>query len=136
MDDLKNFLTVGEILDVKDIPTHDEYVPEWKGWVHIVGLDGKEAARFSKRLMRIVNGKPIAQGMDNFMAKLLAETIRHPQTNERMFTEEQIGALGEKSARVLKRLFEIAANLSGMSEEAKEEAEKNSETPDADSRTD
>lgn len=134
--DEKRFLSVNAMLETDDIPTHDEHVPEWNGWVHLVGLTGNGAARFSKRMVRIVNGKPVAQGMDNFMAKLLVETIRDPQTNQRMFTEEQIGALGEKSAKVLKRLSDIAARLSGMGEEAQQDAEKNSETPDVDSLTD
>ncbi|RJP53627.1 MAG: hypothetical protein C4583_04375 [Anaerolineaceae bacterium] len=136
MEEQKKFLSVEEILSADDIPSCDEYVPEWGGWVHLVGLDGREASQFSKRMVRIVNGKPVAQGLDNFMAKLLADTIRDPQTNQRMFTVEQVEALGRKSAMVLKRLAAKASELSGMSEEANEAAEKNSETPDGDSPTD
>lgn len=136
MGEQKKFLSVDEILAVKDIPAHDEYVPEWGGWIHLIGLDGKEASQFSKRMVKIVNGKPVSHGLDNFMAKLLAESIRDPQTNQRMFTVEQVEALGKKSAKVLKRLSDKAAELSGMGEDAKEAAEKNSETPDGDSPTD
>jgi hypothetical protein len=137
MEEQKKFLSKADALAADDIPVRDVEVPEWGGWVRIRGLDGKAASQFSRQLVKIgKDGKPQATGLDNFMAKLLAVTIVDQESGKPIFNEDDLAALGAKSAKVLKRLSDIAADLSGMSDKAVEEAEKNSETPDADSPTD
>jgi len=129
----QNFLDRSAILGADDLPFRDVDVPEWGGVVRIVGLDGKQASAFSRRMVRVgPDGKPQALGLDNFMAKLVALTLIDPQTGKPIFEEDDIEVLGKKSAKVLKRLSDIAAELSGMSDEAVKDAAKNSETPDAD----
>ena len=47
-------------------------------------------------------------GIENFRTKFLARCLCHPETGDRLFTDEQIAALASKSARVVSTLFEKA----------------------------
>jgi len=126
-----SFLTKEQILAAEDIPFRDEPVPEWSklnggsGMVRVAGLSAKEASTFSSKLVS-VDGKGQVKElkMDNFLAELLARTLVD-ENFEPLFSEADIEALGKKSAAVMKRLGDIAMELSGLSEKAVEEAAKN-----------
>jgi hypothetical protein len=125
------------ILEAQDLPSRDELVPEWNVTLRIRGVDAQTASTFSAKMVRLgPDGKPQAVKLDNFMAELAVMTFMDPNTDQPIFTKQDIAALGKKSAKVLKRLTDIAADLSGMSEDAAKAAAKNSETPDADSPVD
>jgi hypothetical protein len=62
--------------------------------------------------------------MDNFMAELLVLTIVN-ENFEPLFNEADVEMLGMKSAAVMKRLSDIAMELSGLSEESLKDAKKN-----------
>lgn len=64
-------------------------------------------------------------GIENFRTKFLARCLCHPETGERLFTDEQIEALASKSARVVSTLFEKAMKHNAMSEADVEELAKN-----------
>lgn len=120
-------LTAEEILAIDDIPSQDVVVPEWKNaTVRVVGLNGKDASDFSSKLVEVDGkGKITAIKLDGFLPELLSKTL-HNLNGERIFkTEEQVKALGLKSAAVLKRLGDVASKLSGLDEQAAENAEKN-----------
>ena len=119
--------TADEILAMDDIPTQEIVVPEWKNaTVRVVGLNGKDASNFSSKLVEMDNkGKVKAVNLEGFLPELLSLTLFNSK-GERIFkTEDQVKALGLKSAAVLKRLGDIASKLSGLGEDAAEDAEKN-----------
>lgn len=64
-------------------------------------------------------------GIENFRTKFLARCLCHPETGERLFTDEQIESLASKSARVVSTLFEKAMKHNAMSEADVEELAKN-----------
>ena len=64
-------------------------------------------------------------GIDNFRTKFLARCLCHPETGERLFTDEQIELLAGKSAKVVSRLFDKAMKHNAMSESDVEELAKN-----------
>lgn len=64
-------------------------------------------------------------GIDNFRTKFLARCLCHPESGERLFTDEQVEKLASKSAKVVSTLFEKAMKHNAMSEEDVEELAKN-----------
>ncbi len=116
-----------EILAMDDIPTQEVVVPEWRDAKFlIVGLNGKDASAFSSKLVEVSDkGKVKAVNLEGFLPELIAMTCCN-MNRERIFkNEDQVKALGLKSAAVLKRLGDIASKLSGLGEDAAEDAEKN-----------
>lgn len=127
------YLTKEQILSVHDRLYRDMEVPEWtaigsgeKALVRIAGLTAKAASDFSTKLVSM-DGKGNVKElkMDNFLAELLALTMVDPETFEPLFTKDDVEALGKKSAAVMKRLGDVAMELSGLNEKAVKDAEKN-----------
>jgi len=65
------------------------------------------------------------KGIDNFRTKFLARCLCHPDSGDRLFTDEQIEKLASKSAKVVSTLFERAMKHNAMSEADVEELAKN-----------
>lgn len=124
-----SLLTAAEIIAVEDRQFRIVPVPEWDGAVVVRSLSGIERDAFEAGLV-IVKGKTREMSTLNIRAKLCALTIvdvSKPDTITRAFSDEQIGALGAKSAAALSRVYDEAADLSGISEKDTEELEKNSQ---------
>lgn len=64
-------------------------------------------------------------GIDNFRTKFLALCLCHPESGERLFTDEQIESLAGKSAKVVSTLFEKAMQHNAMTDADVEELAKN-----------
>lgn len=65
------------------------------------------------------------KGIDNFRTKFLARCLCHPDSGDRLFTDEQIEKLASKSAKVVSTLFERAMKHNAMSEADVEDLAKN-----------
>jgi hypothetical protein len=119
---MAKYFTREEILEVQDLPFEDVVVPEWgEDMVRVAGMNALEATRYSLRMEKLNENEQT----ETIMPELLSRTLVNDQF-ERIFSEKDIEALGKKSAVVVKRLFEIALRLSGISEAAIEEQAKNS----------
>jgi hypothetical protein len=118
---MDGFLKREEILEVQDLPFEDVEVPEWHGTVRVAGMNALEATRYSARMTALVENEQTETIMPELLSRMLVN-----DRFERIFSEEDIEALGKKSAVVLKRLFEAALRLSGISEAAIGEQAKNS----------
>lgn len=122
------------ILGINDIQTDKVFVPEWGDDVIIRGLTGEERDAYEGSRRQIRNlGTPQQEMVliqDNMRANLLVKCIVD-ENGERLFTDRDAGLLGMKNGRVLDRLFDVAARLSGLNDEEQEKLEGNSETGDA-----
>jgi hypothetical protein len=133
-------LSRDQILAANDLEVREVDVPEWGGTVKVRALNGAERDRFEASLRkerRRADGKEgteVVANTDNMRAKLVARAVVDDD-GKRVFTDADINALGEKSALVLDRLFDVVSDLSGLSDTAAEEAEKNSESDLSDSST-
>jgi len=116
------FLTRDQILNADDLPYRDEAVPEWGGTVRISTITAADRDTFESMIFDTVDGKPVFK-RDNFRAKLLAMCLVDAN-GKRLFSEGDIEILGRKSAKAVQRLFDIAQELNGTSEAAKEAIEK------------
>lgn len=100
------------ILAYDDSQSEDVEVPEWGGAVRVVGLTGAERDRFEASV--VGNGKQMQ--LSNLRARLIAMCVVD-ESGERLFGTADVGALGNKSAAALERVFSAAQRLSGLSED-------------------
>ena len=115
-------LTRKQILEAKDLIKQKVEVPEWGGEVYVRMMTGSERDSFERG---IINEDRTAN-LSNIRAKLCALTIVDESGN-RIFTDEDVKEIGEKSALVLDRIFQVAQNLNGISPADVEDLAKNSE---------
>lgn len=118
------------ILAAADIETEKVPVPEWGDDVIIRGLTGEERDAYESSRRQIRNFGTPQQEMilvnENMRANLLVRCIVD-ENGERVFTDRDAGLLGMKNGKVLDRLFDVAARLSGLNDEEAEAIEGNSE---------
>lgn len=111
------YLSRDAILGADDVQAEDVDVPEWGGAVRVRGMSGAQRDAFEASLIQQPqrNGKrPQQVSMENIRAKLCAWCIVN-DGGERLFTDDDIAALGAKSGAALSRVFDVAMRLSGMS---------------------
>lgn len=114
------------ILAAEDLPRELVEVPEWGGAVYVRALTGAERDQFEASIVE-QRGRDVRMNMRNIRAKLVALTVVD-EDGQRIFTDDDVAALGGKSAAALDRLFAVAQRLSGLSKEDVEELAKNSES--------
>ena len=120
------------ILGAVDVQTEKVFVKEWGDDVIVRGLTGDELDNFQgsvRQFRPTFDGKGMEPVLvqDGMRAKLLVKCLVD-EAGERLFTDQDAAALGAKSGTVIDRLYDVAARLSGLSEEEKAELEGNSET--------
>lgn len=118
-------LTRDAILQREDMRPELVDVPEWGGSVYVRPLTGFEREQFEKSLVpESPNGKAgrrrrksadVTAAMGTVRARLCALCIVD-KDGTRLFTDEDIEALGNKSAAATSRIFDRAAELSGIME--------------------
>lgn len=113
-----NVLGREQILAAEDRDTIQIEVPEWGGSVLIRKISGKQRGR--------IEGLKSAGTLDfaDFRGMMCACSICD-EDGFQIFTNDDVDALGEKSADALDRVFDAALRLNGMAAGAVEEAKKN-----------
>ena len=112
-------LTKKEIEAVDDLVCERVDVPEWSkngegGYVFVRMLAGDELESLQAR----------AKG-DVLSGARIAATSLCDEKGVRLFADAEASKLGKKSQRALTRVVEAALHVNGLSEEAREELEKN-----------
>lgn len=122
-----------QILSADDLTYKNVEVPEWNGTVRVRTMTGLERMKFEDGALKIKGDSvELSDGSVNIICRLLALTICGDD-GERIFGDDEMKALAEKSVRPLLRLFKVAQELNGIGEDEVEELEKNSETVPSDS---
>lgn len=106
------YLGKADILAAQDLQYEDVAVPEWGGTVRVRGLTGRERDAFEAAVAS-ARGKDVKLNLQNVRARLAALSVVDAD-GARIFDERDIGALGEKSAQALERVFQTAMRLSGL----------------------
>lgn len=107
-----------EILAAVDLQQEDVPVPEWGGTVRIRGLSGSERDQYEAW---IISGK--GKNRDVNLRQSRAKLVMMCAVDvdgRRLFDEADIIRLGAKSALAMQRVFDKAAALSGLDEDALE----------------
>ena len=110
------------ILAAEDRPFRDVEVPEWGGTVRIRSISGSDRDQFEAALLAA--RKHGADTAPNVRASFAAYCIVDEGGN-RIFSEGDIDALGDKSAAALERVFAAIQELNALSEADVAELEKN-----------
>jgi len=111
------------ILDAQDRRSVTVSVPEWgtDAEVLVASMSGAARDRYESLLYAATtSGEPVV----NLRATVCASCIVD-ESGRRVFSEQDVGALGRKNAAVLDRIFIVALRLSGLSSDAIEDSEKN-----------
>jgi len=115
-------LTKEQILNSQDLTKEKIEVPEWGGVIFVRTMTGAERDSFEQG---IVNDDRTAN-LSNIRAKLCALTVVDEE-GKRIFTDDDVKGIGEKSSLVLDRVFQVAQKLNGISPTDVEDLAKNSE---------
>lgn len=128
-------LAKAQILGAKDTVVAKVKTPEWggDGFVYVTGLDGNERDRYDqtqseKRWPRDAEGRRVEPDWRGLRASLVAMALCDEDGNKEPWTDLEVMQLGKKSGRALDRVFAKIQQLSGLTDDAVEDAEKNSET--------
>lgn len=109
------------ILKADDRRREEVEVPEWGGSVFIGVLSGSERDVFETS---ILEANKSGRGYSNIRARLAALTICD-DNGERLFSEDDVEALGQKSSKALDRVFEAAQRINGLTAKDVSELEGN-----------
>lgn len=101
-----------DILSAETLRTEKVKVPEWGGDVMVRELTGAERDEYESSLVS-ANGSRVQVSAQNMRARLVAMTCVD-EAGKKLFTQKDVAALGEKSARALDRIVDVAVRLSGI----------------------
>lgn len=119
------FLTRDAIFGVNDLIKEKVTIEEWGGYVFVRRLKGSERDLFDKLTFES-NGPDVQMNKDNLRARVAALTVCDNEGN-RLFTDADIEALGEKAGSALDQIFAVAIRLNKFRKEDLEDLAKNSE---------
>jgi len=119
-------LSKDQILSAVDRPTRTVNVPEWGGDVVVRSISAKERADYTNSLMELDSKGEYRYKPGDLNSKLLARCLADEDGN-RLFSDDEIDALGQKSAAVLDRLFKVAEEMNGLGDKAVDDAKGNSD---------
>ena len=112
-------LTKKEILSANDRHTIVMEVPEWGGEITLGSMSSQDRDRYEEILT-----SPKSDKYDNIVAQFVAKSIMD-ENGDRVFEESDIIALGQKSGKVMLRVFMEARKLNDLTEEDVKEVAKN-----------
>ena len=120
-------LTAEAILAADDLPTVWIQTPEWckSSGVWIRGMTGAERDQFEARVSGLDGGgDQVKMDYTNLRATLVV-SCAVDDDGKRLFTGDQVEALGRKSGAVIDRLFDAARKASGIGEDDVKKLSKN-----------
>lgn len=116
-----------QILSAPDLKTKDVDVPEWGGTVRVTQITAADRCVL-QMLSLDEKGRPKAPTEINKMMTIgLCALAIVDENGNRIFSEQDIEALGKKSPAAMDRVFEVADDLNGISAEIAESLKKKSQ---------
>ena len=117
---MTTLLSKQAILSAPDIKIKDVQVPEWEGTVRVSTLSGAARDKFTKSMI-LDDGKP---DTSDYRQRMVAACIVG-EDGLRLFSDDEVAALGGKSAAAIDRVFAAAESLNKIGPDAVAEAEGN-----------
>jgi hypothetical protein len=108
------------ILAANDLKTEDVDVPEWQCAVRVSMLSGAARDSLSKAMV----GADGNVDPTSYRERMVAACVVG-EDGKALFSAEDVGALGAKSAVALQRVFAVAERLNAVTPATVEAAEKN-----------
>lgn len=121
-----------KILALQDIPVEQVEVPEWGVSLEVRGMNGADRTRIMDMAMQTEGGL----NLQVVYPEIVIATVFDPESGAQVFDPKDRDVLLSKSATALDRLAQVGMRLSGFTQEASDEAGKDSPTtPDDGSST-
>lgn len=114
-------LLTKEQLLKKNLPVERVELPELGGEIYVRTLTANERDEYEAQH---VAKKEEGNQFENFRGRFAALVVCDEQGN-RIFTDEEASLLGEQSAKILDRIFDVGQRLNGMAPEEKEKIKNN-----------
>lgn len=114
-------LSRDDILSAKDLPVEKVDVPEWSGHVFVRCMTGRERDEFESSITGSKTGKT---NLSDFRAKFAAMVICD-ESGKRIFSNDDIIVLSEKSGAALDRIFDAGKKLNRIGEQEQRELVEN-----------
>lgn len=126
---MTELLTKDAIFALNDLLFEDVEIPEWNGRLRVRGMTAAQRDAYEQSL---IDARSDARGrtkveanFTNAKARLAVQCVIDAN-GQRVFTDAEAAALGQKSASAVNRIAQVAQRLSGMSKEDLDDLEKNS----------
>jgi hypothetical protein len=116
-------LSKKDILAAPDIKQELVHVEAWGGDVFVYGMTGSQRGEYEASAIEM-RGKTQIVHLQNLKVKLCTMCIRD-ENGKRMFDDDEIEALGQKSAQAIEIIFTVAKRLSGIDDGDVEQLSKN-----------
>lgn len=116
-------LTKNEILGADDIKAVDVECPEWGGEVRIKAPTGLERDEFEQQISER-KGKRVTTNLNNIRARTVAK-FAVDENGQRLFSDDEVVALGAKSGAALDRCFTAWMKLAGLNQDEIDEVQEN-----------
>ncbi|MGI5347044.1 hypothetical protein ACQEU8_02475 [Streptomyces sp. CA-250714] len=116
------YLSAEQILNADSFTVEEVEIPEWGGVVRVRGMSGTDRDRFEAQMLNAkMDGVDKEKGLERYRARLAAACIVD-ETGKRLFrSDAEVKRLGEQPAQALSRVADVAARLSGLTDEDKAE---------------
>lgn len=111
-----------QILNTQDIPKESVTVPEWGVTLEMRGMTGAERTR----IMDLAMDAGGQLNLQSIYPEIVISTCFDAETGEKIFAPEDRDALLSKSANALDRVALVGMRLSGFTQEAADDAGKDS----------
>jgi len=116
-------LTQEQLASVSDLDVEEVQVPEWKGSIYLRPMTGRERDQFE-----VEHSKALRNGgiKENFRSRFLAQVFCDEHSKPIFESVDKgVDILGQRSSKVITRLFDRAWKISGFDEKEVDEFEKN-----------
>lgn len=122
----KKFFSRDDVKGVSDIKIEPLHIPEWdtpeaEAWVYLRTLSGGERDSFESQIVSVSSDGVQSANLNNARAKF-AVLILCDETGKRLFNSADIPWLTQKNAGALNRIWAKGRTMTGMDEQAVEEA--------------
>jgi hypothetical protein len=97
------------ILGLQDLPKKEVPIPEWNGSVYVRALTGRERDTLERMIQR-----------DDVSRAAIVALVTVDEHGKRLFTDEDVSALGEKSGAALEKIVGAALSFNMLTEESME----------------
>lgn len=110
-----------KILSTDDSYYEDHYVDRWDVTVRVSTITGKQRSILYQK----AQDKKGELDWPTFQGLLLAQCLREPETNERVFEDGDADKLMDKNSVAIGPLINVAMRVNGLTKEDFGDAEKN-----------
>jgi hypothetical protein len=122
---MSNYLTKEEFLKKRPVRFEDVEIQEWEAKVRVKELTAQARDRWEQSNLEDKGKGQMKLRLQNARARLVALSVIDAESGDLLFSDEDVLAIGAQSAAVIDRIYDVAARLSGITDNDLDEITKN-----------